>query len=88
MSHYITSILKGSSGEITGYQLENGQLISKAEGVAMAKQGAIEYVNVSVSKTGEEYLRSTPDEYSDNNLSNLPTITDNQIDDLPITTDI
>lgn len=87
MSHYITSVLKDSSGEITGYQLENGQLISKPEGVDMAKQGLIEYVNVSVSKTGEEYLRSTPDEYTGNNLGNLPTITDNKIEDLPPTTD-
>lgn len=86
MSHYITSIVKGSSNEITGYQLENGQLLSKAEGVAMAKQGLIEYVNVSISKTGEEYLRSSPDEYSSNNLGNLPAITDNQIDNLPVVT--
>ena len=88
MSHYITSVLKSSNGEITGYQLENGQLISKAEGVDMAKQGLIEYVNVSVSKMGEEYLRSTPDEYAENNLSNLPVITDNKIEDLPIITNI
>ena len=87
MAHYITSILKDSSGEITGYQLENGQLLSKAEGVAMAKQGHIKYVNVSVSKTGEEYLRSTPDEYTSNNLGNLPTILENKIDDLPVVTD-
>ena len=86
MAHYITSIIKGSSNEITGYQLENGEVLSKAEGVAMAKQGLIEYVNVSISKTGEEYLRSTPDEYSSNNLGNLPSIIENKIDDLPVVT--
>lgn len=86
MAHYITSIVKGSSGEITGYQLENGELLSKAQGVAMAKQGLIEYVTVSISKTGEEYLRSTPDEYSSNNLGNLPSIMDNKIDDLSVIT--
>lgn len=79
MAHYITSVLKDSGGEITGYQLENGKIISKTEGVDMAKQGLIEYVNVSMSKLGEEYLRSTPDEYSSNNLSNLPTITDDTL---------
>ncbi|HHX59869.1 MAG TPA: DUF3892 domain-containing protein [Epulopiscium sp.] len=87
MAHYITSILKDSGGEITGYQLENGQLLSKAEGVSMAKQGLIEYVTVSTSKFGEEYLRSTPDEYSNNNLSNLPSITNNKIDDLSVVAD-
>lgn len=83
MAHYITSVLKDSSGEISGYQLENGQILSKAEGVAMAKEGLIEHVTVNTSKLGEEYLRSTPDEYSSNNLSNLPSITNNQIEDLP-----
>lgn len=88
MAHYITGVTKGSNQEITGYQLENGQIVSKAEGVAMAKQGLVEYVNVSVSKTGEEYLRSLPDEYSGNNLDNLPVInTDNKIDELPTVED-
>ncbi len=87
MAHYITSVVKGSSGEITGYQLSNGKLVSKSEGVSMAKEGLIEYVNVSVSKSGEEYLRSTPDEYSSNNLDNLPSISDNKIDDLPTISD-
>lgn len=87
MAHYITSVLKDSSGEISGYQLENGQILTKAQGVSMAKEGLIEYVTVSTSKLGEEYLRSTPDEYSNNNLSSLPSITNNKIDDLSVFTD-
>ncbi len=87
MAHYITSILKDSTGEITGYQLENGRILTKAEGVAMAKDGKIEYVTISTSKLGEEYLRSTPDEYSSNNLNNLPSITNNKLNDLQAFTD-
>lgn len=87
MAHYITSILKDSNGEISGYQLENGQILTKAQGVSMAKEGQIEHVTVSTSKLGEEYLRSTPDEYSNNNLNNLPSITENKLDDLSVVTD-
>ncbi|AOR22788.2 DUF3892 domain-containing protein [Clostridium taeniosporum] len=69
----ITAVVK-KSGEITGYELSNGQRISKEEGVNMAKNGGISGVSVSVSKKGEEYLRSLPDEEESNNLSSLPTI--------------
>lgn len=80
MTHHITSVLKDSSGEISGYQLENGQIITKAEGVTMAKEGLIDYVTVSTSKLGEEYLRSIPDQDTSNNLNNLPSIADNNLD--------
>lgn len=69
----IEAVIK-NSGEITGYKLSNGQTISKEEGVNMAKRGCISGVSVSVSKKGEEYLRSLPDENESNNLSSLPTI--------------
>ena len=41
----------------------------------MAKDGEIKGVGVSVSKTGEEYVRSLPDDNESNNLSSLPVIT-------------
>lgn len=49
----------------------------------MAKEGLIEHVTVNTSKLGEEYLRSAPDESTSNNLGNMPSITNNQIEDLP-----
>ncbi|MBQ2327142.1 MAG: DUF3892 domain-containing protein, partial [Clostridia bacterium] len=30
-----------SGGKVTGYELSNGQILSKTEGVALAKQGGI-----------------------------------------------
>ena len=69
----IKALIK-ESGEIVGYELSNGERISKEEGVKMAKDGQISGVGVSVSKKGEEYLRSLPDEDENNNLSSLPTI--------------
>ncbi|WP_315080538.1 DUF3892 domain-containing protein [uncultured Clostridium sp.] len=71
----ISAVIK-NSGEITGYELSNGQRISKEEGVKMAKDGNIAGVSVSVSRKGEEYLRSLPDQNESNNLSALPTISE------------
>lgn len=69
----IKAVIK-ESGEIVGYELSNGERISKEEGVKMAKDGQISAVGVSVSRKGEEYLRSLPDDDETNNLSSLPTI--------------
>jgi Protein of unknown function (DUF3892) len=40
----------------------------------MAKSGEIAGVSVSISRKGEEYLRSLPDQDENNNLSSLPTV--------------
>lgn len=62
------------SGEVIGYELSNGERVSKDQGVQMAKDGNIGGVAVGISKKGEEYLRSLPDDVESNNLSSLPTI--------------
>ena len=69
----IKALIK-KSGEIVGYELSNGERVSKEEGVKMAKNGQISGVAVGVSKKGEEYLRSLPDQSENNNLSSLPTV--------------
>ncbi|WP_294405439.1 DUF3892 domain-containing protein [uncultured Clostridium sp.] len=69
----ITSLIK-HSGEVTGYVLDDGTRLSKEEGVTFAKAGGIKGVAVGVSKKGEEYLRSLPDQTESNNLSSLPSI--------------
>ena len=62
-----------SSGRITGYQLSDGSSVSKAEGVAMAKDGEIKNVGIAHRKD-TEYLKSIPDGSENNNLGNLPSI--------------
>ena len=62
-----------SGGKITGYQLSDGQTVSKEEGVAMAKNGDIQGVGVAHRK-GSEYLKALPDGKEDNNLGNLPSV--------------
>ena len=67
-----------SSGKITGYQLSDGETVSKEQGVAMAKSGDIQGVGVAHRKDSE-YLKSLPDGTEGNNLGNLPSISENAL---------
>lgn len=62
------------SGKVSGYKLSDGSLLSKADGVLLAKQGGLQGVGISKRK-GNEYLKSIPDQSDGNNLSSLPTVT-------------
>lgn len=68
----ITALLK-ESGKITGYQLSNGDILSKSEGIQLAKQGGIQGVGIA-KRNGSEYLKSLPDGTEKNNLGSLPTV--------------
>lgn len=70
----ITKLVK-KSGDVVGYELSNGERITKDQGISMAKNGDICGVGVATRK-GEEYLRSLPDETEGNNLSSLPTVSE------------
>ena len=67
----ISKLIK-KSGKITGYKLDDGTILSKSQGVAVAKQGGIKGVAIA-TRNGTEYLRSLPDGKENNNLSNLPS---------------
>jgi len=67
------SALVKEGGRVTGYQLSNGQILSKEEGVELAKMGGIKGVGIS-ERDGDEYLKSIPDGTENNNLSHLPTV--------------
>lgn len=69
----IKAVIK-HSGEITGYELSNGEKITKERGVDLAKAGLISGVSVSTSRKGEEYLRSRRDDDESNNLNSLPVV--------------
>ena len=68
----IVGLIK-SSGRITGYQLSDGSIVSKEEGVSLAKAGEIQGVGIAHRKDSE-YLKSLPDATENNNLGNLPSI--------------
>lgn len=64
------------NGKVSGYELDDGSILAKHEGVALAKQGGIRGVAIA-SRNGSEYLRSYPDGNENNNLSDLPSKADN-----------
>ena len=74
LGHIIEGISRDVKGEINAYKLDNGELVPKQRAVSMVKQGEIKGVSVVISKNGEEFLRSLPDEDASNNLENLPSI--------------
>lgn len=68
----ITGLVK-KRGRITGYQLSDERIVSKEEGVRLAKSGKIKGVGIAHRKE-TEYLKSIPDDSENNNLSSLPTV--------------
>ncbi len=69
----ITALVK-EGGRVTGYYLSDGQVLDKAQAVALARQGGIRGVGIA-SRKGNEYLKSLPDGSESNNLGNLPSVT-------------
>ena len=67
----ITRLVK-QKGKVSGYELSDGKILSKHDGVTLAKQGGIRGVAVA-TRNGSEYLRSLPDGSESNNLSDLPS---------------
>ena len=61
------------NGRVVGYQLSDDRIVSKEEGVTLARNGDIK--GVGISRRGDNYyLKSLPDENENNNLGNLPSI--------------
>lgn len=67
----IKSLIR-KNGKVSGYELEDGTILNKRDGVALAKQGGIKGVAIA-SRNGSEYLRSYPDDSENNNLGDLPS---------------
>ena len=60
-------------GRITGYKLSDETLVSKPEGIFLAKQGAI--AGVGIAHRGDtEYLKAIPNGSEKDNLGNLPSV--------------
>ena len=68
----ITGLVK-QKGKITGYQLSDDRIVSREDGVTLAKAGEIKGVGIAHRKD-TEYLKSIPDDNENNNLSSLPTV--------------
>ena len=68
----ITGLVK-EKGKVCGYQLSDDRIVSREEGVEMAKAGQIRGVGIA-HKNDTVYLKSSPDGTERNNLSSLPTV--------------
>lgn len=68
----ITGLVK-HHGRIQGYQLSDDRIVSRSEGVSLARSGQIRGVGIAHRKD-TEYLKSLPDDKETNNLSSLPTV--------------
>ena len=60
-------------GRVSGYKLSDGRILSREEGVQLAREGGIRGVGIATNK-GTEYLKSLPNETEENNLGNLPSV--------------
>lgn len=69
----IIKVKKNSDGDITDVMLENGEVHSVIEAISMAKNDAIDGVNVGKAKNGREFIRSNPNGKENDNLDELPT---------------
>lgn len=68
----ITGLVK-HRGRIEGYQLSDDRIVSRSEGVSLARSGEIRGVGIAHRKE-TEYLKALPDDSETNNLSSLPTV--------------
>ena len=66
--------LQKRGGKVVGYKLSDQSVVSKEQAVSMAKQGKISGVGIAHRKNSV-YLKSLPNGSENDNLSNLPSIT-------------
>ncbi len=69
----IIKVKKNLDGDITDVMLDNGNIYSINEAVMLARDGAIEGVNIGRARNGRQFLRSNPNEEQNDNLDSLPT---------------
>ena len=72
----ITGLVK-EHGRIQGYQLSDDRIVSRSEGVALAKEGQICGVGIAHRKD-TEYLKAIPNGSENDNLGNLPSVSPEQ----------
>ncbi|MCT4606812.1 MAG: DUF3892 domain-containing protein [Marinisporobacter sp.] len=68
----IIKVRKNADGDITDVMLEDGNIYEISDAIMLAKHHKIEGVNVGRTKNGNEFLRSNPNNNTNDNLDNLP----------------
>jgi hypothetical protein len=69
----IIKIKKDHEGNITDVMLENGTVLPMNHAIMRAKEGRIDGAIAVRGKDGGEFIRTDPNSYPIDNLSDLPT---------------
>lgn len=69
----IIAVKKNGRGKIKSVKFDDETVVDIKEAIKMADENLIEGVEVHKIRNGHKILRSTPDEKTENNLSQLPT---------------
>ncbi len=73
MNKKIVKIRKDDSGDITDVMLSNGDIFPLGHVITMAKEGAIEGVDVGYGRNGATFLKVDSTDTGSDRLDNLPT---------------
>ncbi|WMI80383.1 DUF3892 domain-containing protein [Anaerotignum sp. MB30-C6] len=75
----ITGLVK-QGGKVKGYRLSDDTIIEKESAIELARQGGIQGVGIA-HRGNTEYLKSIPDGTENNNLSNLPSVSVDELEE-------
>lgn len=73
MNKKIIKIRKDDEGEITDVMISNGDILPLNHAISMAREGALEGIQVGRGRDGGLFLRVETSNMGGENLSNLPT---------------
>lgn len=73
----IVALVTDEEGAVTGYKLNNGEMLSKEQAIERAAEGEINDVVIGTAKNGEQYLHGIPKDTGGRDLQSLPTIKEN-----------
>ena len=69
----IVKVRKNDDGDITNVLTDTGEELNVSKAMAMAKRGNVESVIVGKNRNGNDVIKSSPNNTTEDNLDNLPT---------------
>lgn len=69
----IIKVRKNADGDITNVLTSTGEELDVSKAVALAKSGVVESVVVGKNRNGNDVIKSSPNNTTEDNLDNLPT---------------
>jgi len=69
----IVKVRKNADGDITNVLTSTGEELDVSKAVALAKIGTVESVIVGKNRNGNDVIKSSPNNTTEDNLDNLPT---------------